>query len=69
VRDLGGGRLVKGAAVDPEVGVDALLAFGEPVSQGAPIARVHAASRTAAEAAAERVREAFRFSNSPGLKP
>jgi pyrimidine-nucleoside phosphorylase len=68
VRDLGGGRLTKGARVNPEVGIDAMLQHQEQVKQGEPLARVHAASRSEAEAAVARVREAFQFTNSPAVK-
>jgi pyrimidine-nucleoside phosphorylase len=67
VRDLGGGRLTKGATVDPEVGIDRMPALSEAVQEGQTIARIHAASEAAASDAVERVGAAFRFSNSPGL--
>lgn len=59
VRDLGGGRLVKGAKVDFEVGVDALKQIGESVRKGEPLARVHVTDSGASAKAVERVRSAF----------
>ncbi len=68
VRDLGGGRLAKGAKVDPEVGIDRMPAVAEPVQRGQVIARIHAGSEAAAADAMERLGPAFRFSGSPALK-
>lgn len=59
VRDLGGGRLMKGAKVDFEVGVDALKQIGERIRKGEPLARVHVTDPTASAKAVERVRSAF----------
>ena len=59
VRDLGGGRLTKGAAVDFEVGVDAMKQIGERVRKAEPLARVHVTDPTTSAKAVERVRSAF----------
>ena len=59
VRDLGGGRLSKGAAVDFEVGVDAMKQIGEPIRKGEPLARVHVTDSGASAKAVERVLSAF----------
>jgi len=64
VRDLGAGRLTKGARVDPEVGIDRLAVVGEGVVSGRAIARIHAGSEAAAAEAAERVGAAFRYADS-----
>jgi pyrimidine-nucleoside phosphorylase len=61
VRDLGGGRLAKGDPIAPEVGIDRMASLHDSVRQGSSIARIHAASETAAAAAAERIGAAFRF--------
>ena len=49
---LGGGRRVETDSIDPAVGVDAIAGIGTPVGPGRPLARVHAGSPDAAEAAA-----------------
>ena len=59
VRDLGGGRLVKGAKVDFEVGVDELKQIGETIRKGEPLARVHVTDQTTSANAVGRVRSAF----------
>ena len=48
---LGGGRTRPGEAVDPRVGISALLPVGTPVESGTPLCLVHAATVDAAEAA------------------
>ncbi len=57
---LGGGRARPGAEVDPRVGLDRIASLGSRVARGEPLARVHAADATAAEAAVDAVRRAFR---------
>ncbi len=52
VVDLGGGRRKETDRVNPSVGLSEIAAVGEEVSPDLPIAKVHAASREAAEAAA-----------------
>lgn len=44
VVQLGGGRTVKGAEIDPRVGVEVLVEVGSRLEQGAPMLRIHAAS-------------------------
>lgn len=66
VRDLGGGRQTKEAAINYDVGVDHLAKIGEQISEGATLARIHATELGQAKAAAARVRSAFDFS---GRKP
>ena len=43
VVDLGGGRRVKTASVDPRVGVETLVEVGSRVEKGQPLFRVHSA--------------------------
>jgi pyrimidine-nucleoside phosphorylase len=62
VRDLGGGRLTKETIINPEVGVDMLLAPGDVVSFGTILCRVHAADKAQAEAALARLQRAFEIS-------
>ncbi len=59
VRDLGGGRLMKGAAVDFEVGVDAMKQIGERVRQGEALARVHLSNEADMDTAVARLQRAF----------
>jgi thymidine phosphorylase len=59
VVSLGGGRTAPGQAVDPGVGFDRLIPRGANVTKGEPLARVHAASRDAAEAAASTLVSAY----------
>jgi thymidine phosphorylase len=62
IRDLGGGRLSMDSVINPNVGVDRLAKPGETVEAGASLARVHAADRAGAEAAAARLQTAFDIS-------
>ncbi|MEZ5962656.1 MAG: thymidine phosphorylase [Planctomycetota bacterium] len=59
VRDLGGGRRHASDRVDPVVGVMVVAPRGTLVRRGEPLARVHARTPPAAEAAATRVHAAF----------
>lgn len=56
---LGGGRLVAGQRIDPSVGLSDLAALGDEVAPGDRIARIHAASEEAAEAASVAVAAAY----------
>jgi pyrimidine-nucleoside phosphorylase len=59
---LGAGRLRKGDPVDPAVGILVLARVGDRLTPGAPLAEVHARTDAAAEAAEDRLRDAFRLS-------
>ena len=59
VVDLGGGRRVPGAAIDPAVGLSGVAERGQWLEAGAALAIVHARTAAAAERAAARVRAAF----------
>ena len=52
---LGGGRSRPSQAVDPRVGLAAVLPLGSNVQRGQPLALVHAASQAAAEQALQQV--------------
>lgn len=65
VVELGGGRLIDGAAIDPAVGLSGVLRLGDRVEAGDPLARVHAADREAAEAAVRAVQSAIDIGNVP----
>lgn len=55
---LGGGRMVQSDRIDPRVGVADVVELGTSVSKGDPMAMVHAANETQAEAAAAAVLKA-----------
>ncbi|RRH76928.1 thymidine phosphorylase [Falsigemmobacter faecalis] len=57
---LGGGRLRESDAVNPAVGLSALLAPGTEVRAGDPLCRVHAEDEAAAHTAIARLQNAFR---------
>ena len=56
---LGGGRKVETDAIDPAVGISDVVRLGARVTHGQVLARVHAASAAAADAACGAVRAAF----------
>ena len=64
-RDLGGGRQKQDSEIHPDVGIDQLAKPGEPVNAGEVLARVHARTEAEAEAAMERVVDAFEVSKTP----
>lgn len=59
IRDLGGGRLAKEAAINFDVGIDRMAKPGERVRAGALLCRVHAANRPQAVEARRRLKPAF----------
>ncbi|MBR90485.1 MAG: thymidine phosphorylase [Verrucomicrobiales bacterium] len=70
VRDLGGGRLVKGDSIHPMVGVDELAKPGDAFGRRATLARVHALTEEAAEAALGRLEGVFEITGEmPDLDP
>nr|WP_298435002.1 thymidine phosphorylase [uncultured Jannaschia sp.] len=66
---LGGGRRREDDRIDPAVGISHIAQIGAIVTQGQPLARVHAADGDAAEAAAIRVAEAITFSDNAVTPP
>lgn len=56
---LGGGRLRDGDRVNPSVGLADLAGIGEEIGQGLPLAIIHAANETDADAAVRTVQAAF----------
>lgn len=66
---LGGGREVEGDPVDPSVGLSRVVRLGQSLEQGEPLARVHAASAEAAQAAARAVTAAVRIGAAPHVGP
>ena len=65
VVELGGGRARAADTVDPSVGLTELRPIGAKVGPDAPLARVHARSAGEAEAAARRLRAAYRLGDAP----
>jgi pyrimidine-nucleoside phosphorylase len=65
VRDLGGGRLTKDTVIQPDVGLDMIAASGDVTSFGSVLCRVHASSKSDAEAALARLKAAFKISEFP----
>jgi thymidine phosphorylase len=66
---LGGGRTAAGAAINPQVGLDAVAGPGDAVQAGGLLARVHAADAASAAAAAAQVRAAFKVGASRPVAP
>lgn len=62
IRDLGGGRLTKEAAIHYDVGIDRLVKPGERVARADGLCRIHAANPAMAKAAAARLQTAFEIS-------
>lgn len=67
VVDLGGGRRVPGMPIDHAVGLADVRGRGERVDRGEPLAIVHARTVADADAAATRIRSAFRVGEEPAL--
>jgi len=59
--ELGGGRRQPSDAIDPSVGLTDLAPIGAEVGSEAPLARIHARNENGAEAAARRLRAAYRI--------
>ena len=60
---LGGGRQVESDLVDPAVGLSDMVRLGDWIDRGQPLARVHAARESQAEAAVRAVRGAITLSD------
>jgi thymidine phosphorylase len=65
VVELGGGRARAADTIDPSVGLTEVQPIGAEVGPDAPLARVHARSADEAEAAARRLRAAYRLGDAP----
>ncbi|MEM6739151.1 MAG: thymidine phosphorylase [Pseudomonadota bacterium] len=61
---LGGGRLKETDRVDPSVGLTQIAGLGEEVGAGRPLATIHAARESDADAAEARLRAAFTLGES-----
>ena len=65
VVELGGGRSRAADPIDPAVGLTELAPIGAEVGPDKPLARVHARDAARAEAAAKRLRAAYRLGEAP----
>ena len=65
VVELGGGRRRAADAIDHAVGLETLIGLGAAVEPDTPLARVHARTEAALEAAIARVRAAYRLHETP----
>ncbi len=65
VVELGGGRARAADAIDPAVGLTELAPVGAEVGADRPLARIHARNVAHAEAAAKRLRAAYRIGETP----
>jgi thymidine phosphorylase len=65
VVELGGGRARAADVIDSAVGLSELAPIGAEVGPDAPLARVHARNADQAEAAARRLRAAYRLTDTP----
>ncbi|MCC6008540.1 MAG: thymidine phosphorylase [Rhodobacteraceae bacterium] len=67
---LGGGRARESDPIDPAVGLSDIAAPGAALTRGAPLARVHASSPAAADAAVVAVQAAFSLADAaPPARP
>ena len=62
IRDLGGGRLTKNAAINYDVGVDRIAKPGERVEKSGLLCRLHAANSAQAKSTVTRLKAAFEVS-------
>jgi pyrimidine-nucleoside phosphorylase len=65
IRDLGGGRMDKGSAVDGDVGLDRIAAVGDRVAAGDVLCRLHVRTRSQVEDGLRRLAEAFAVAPAP----
>ncbi len=61
VVELGGGRRKASDRIDHRVGFSEIVSLGQRIERGQPLARVHAASAAAAEAAVARLQQCIRI--------
>ena len=69
VVDLGGGRRREDDPVDPTVGISHIVPLGAVVTEGQPLARIHAADTDDAEQGAIRMAGAIRFADAAVTPP
>jgi pyrimidine-nucleoside phosphorylase len=66
---LGAGRWIKGAPIDPAVGIEFLPFIGDRLEEGQPVARIHAQDQSGATAIAPRILRALEVSPQPVEPP
>lgn len=66
---LGGGRRAAGDRIDHRVGLSHICHVGDMLTRGQPLAMIHAADTSAAEAAAATVSDAIRIGDKPPAAP
>lgn len=66
---LGGGRQVESDVVNPAVGLSDVVSVGDRVTKGQPLARVHAARESQADAAEQALRAAITFTDGSATAP
>ncbi len=66
---LGGGRQVETDVVNPAVGLSDVVSIGDRISKGQPLARIHAARESQADAAEQAVRAAIILGDGPATAP
>lgn len=69
IRDLGGGRLSRGATIDPEVGVDELAKPGDAIKINSVLGRIHARNEADAVQGCERLKRAVAVTPDPAETP
>jgi thymidine phosphorylase len=69
LNDLGGGRIQKGAPIDPAVGLVLARKVGDQVAVGDTLLHIHAASTADAERVAPNVQAAYAFKPEPVEPP
>ncbi|NNL35554.1 MAG: thymidine phosphorylase [Silicimonas sp.] len=66
---MGGGRLKEGDRIDPSVGFSEIVTLGAEVAKGQPLARLHAVSEKAAQAAERAFLDAVTIGAEPEARP
>ena len=66
---MGGGRLKGGERIDPSVGYSDIVALGDNIEKGQPLARLHATTERAAQAAEKAVLQAISLGEGGGAGP
>lgn len=67
IRDLGGGRLMKGAAINPDAGIDAMAKPGDKIASGDVLCRLHLPSSNSADRFQAEVRSAFKMADAAAV--
>jgi pyrimidine-nucleoside phosphorylase len=65
IRDIGGGRLTREFAIDPDVGMDQIAGIGDRIERESTLCRIHARTREQGLAAVAQAEAAFDISPVP----